>query len=366
MTCAGSFLLCIPKYHRRVRRPCWCCAIIPVLPGIDDVICNTGWWGVPTLSAIGGDWPYCWPNWFPEVEPPLLLPGCINARVASSANLDCCAEEERFVVGEWEYELYDAFEGVYRPPSILCDAGFGRDDDDDDIGPKCPPGVVPLEPPGLNAGGVAEAASLMANATSITRNLVCLSSNISSYAHRKSFNNFGASESRLSSRDAAFSTSSRVINPVGNNAAGCCAPLDSAAPFWFSTVLPYALWKGRSITKSTTLWSTTRICFSISSGGCLRYGGSLCWNHGCIRISAIVMRFMGSTSNIRGIKFFANCDKCVGKLYIPLFIFLNKFGIDSSSKGNDPQSNAYKITPQDHTSTSGPAYRCPLMTSGAA
>lgn len=40
---------------------------------------------------------------------------------------------------------------------------------------------------------------------------------------------------------------------------------------------------------------------------------------------------------------------------IPL-IFLNKDGTCSSSKGKVPQRRAYKITPQDHTSTSGPAY----------
>jgi hypothetical protein len=34
----------------------------------------------------------------------------------------------------------------------------------------------------------------------------------------------------------------------------------------------------------------------------------------------------------------------------------------SSSKGRLPQSSAYRMTPHDHTSTSGPAYSLPLMT----
>ena len=34
----------------------------------------------------------------------------------------------------------------------------------------------------------------------------------------------------------------------------------------------------------------------------------------------------------------------------------------SSSKGRVPQSKAYRITPMDHTSTSAPAYRLPLIT----
>ena len=47
-------------------------------------------------------------------------------------------------------------------------------------------------------------------------------------------------------------------------------------------------------------------------------------------------------------------------------IFLKRFGIFSSSNGSDPQSRAYRMTPQDQMSTSGPAYSLPLITSGAA
>jgi hypothetical protein len=36
-------------------------------------------------------------------------------------------------------------------------------------------------------------------------------------------------------------------------------------------------------------------------------------------------------------------------------IFLKRFRILSSSNGREPQRIAYKITPQLHTSTSGPA-----------
>ena len=47
---------------------------------------------------------------------------------------------------------------------------------------------------------------------------------------------------------------------------------------------------------------------------------------------------------------------------IPDLIFLNNVGTCSSSKGNVPQSSAYRMTPHDHTSTSGPAYSLPDMT----
>jgi hypothetical protein len=43
-------------------------------------------------------------------------------------------------------------------------------------------------------------------------------------------------------------------------------------------------------------------------------------------------------------------------------IFLNRLGMFSSSKGSEPQSRAYRMTPQDQTSTSGPAYSRPEMT----
>lgn len=46
----------------------------------------------------------------------------------------------------------------------------------------------------------------------------------------------------------------------------------------------------------------------------------------------------------------------------PTLIFLNRLGMFSSSKGSEPQSRAYKMTPQDQTSTSGPAYSRPEMT----
>jgi hypothetical protein len=43
---------------------------------------------------------------------------------------------------------------------------------------------------------------------------------------------------------------------------------------------------------------------------------------------------------------------------------LNRFGIDSSSNGRDPHRSAYRMTPQDHTSTSGPLYSLPLRVEG--
>lgn len=47
---------------------------------------------------------------------------------------------------------------------------------------------------------------------------------------------------------------------------------------------------------------------------------------------------------------------------MPPLIFLNRLGIFSSSKGRLPHSSAYRMTPQLHTSTSGPAYSLPDMT----
>jgi hypothetical protein len=44
------------------------------------------------------------------------------------------------------------------------------------------------------------------------------------------------------------------------------------------------------------------------------------------------------------------------------FIFLKRLGMFSSSKGSVPQRRAYNITPQLHTSTSGPAYNFPEIT----
>ena len=43
-------------------------------------------------------------------------------------------------------------------------------------------------------------------------------------------------------------------------------------------------------------------------------------------------------------------------------IFLKRLGMFSSSNGRVPQSRAYNITPQLHTSTSGPAYNFPDIT----
>ena len=53
-----------------------------------------------------------------------------------------------------------------------------------------------------------------------------------------------------------------------------------------------------------------------------------------------VTRFIGSTTSIRGIKSRASCDKCDGSEYMPDLIFLNRFGMLSSSKGKEPQSKA--------------------------
>ena len=47
---------------------------------------------------------------------------------------------------------------------------------------------------------------------------------------------------------------------------------------------------------------------------------------------------------------------------VPDLDFPEQLGMFSSSKGRDPHSRAYKMTPQLHTSTSGPQYSFPEMT----
>ena len=51
----------------------------------------------------------------------------------------------------------------------------------------------------------------------------------------------------------------------------------------------------------------------------------------------------------------------LGDRGVPL-IFLNRLGMDSSSNGSEPHSNAYRMTPQLQTSTSGPEYSFPEIT----
>ena len=43
-------------------------------------------------------------------------------------------------------------------------------------------------------------------------------------------------------------------------------------------------------------------------------------------------------------------------------ILRNRLGMFSSSKGSEPHSSAYRMTPQLHTSTSGPQYSFPEIT----
>ena len=79
-------------------------------------------------------------------------------------------------------------------------------------------------------------------------------------------------------------------------------------------------------------------------------------------ISGMVMRLSGSTSNMRGMRSRAPGLRWLGRLYMPPLIFLNRLGMFSSSKGRLPQSSAYRMTPHDQTSTSGPAYSLPEIT----
>ena len=53
------------------------------------------------------------------------------------------------------------------------------------------------------------------------------------------------------------------------------------------------------------------------------------------------------------------CSRLQGGLTL---IFRNRLGMFSSSKGSEPHSSAYRMTPQLHTSTSGPQYSFPEIT----
>lgn len=53
-------------------------------------------------------------------------------------------------------------------------------------------------------------------------------------------------------------------------------------------------------------------------------------------------------------------------LYLPLSTRSRSSLKVEPSKGRDPLTNVYKITPSDQTSTSGPSYFLPWKSSGAA
>lgn len=102
---------------------------------------------------------------------------------------------------------------------------------------------------------------------------------------------------------------------------------------------------------------------SCSTGDGNKYAGQSFWNHSCFLMSSMVALFIGSICNIWHSKL-TTLDLLrysgIGK--IPDLIFLNKVGTCSSSKGRVPQRRAYRITPQDQISTSGPAYSFPDIT----
>jgi hypothetical protein len=62
---------------------------------------------------------------------------------------------------------------------------------------------------------------------------------------------------------------------------------------------------------------------------------------------------------MRDMRCLAPGDRKAGNEKAPFLIFLNRCGMHSSSKGRLPQRSAYRMTPQLHTSTSGPAYNFP-------
>jgi hypothetical protein len=62
-------------------------------------------------------------------------------------------------------------------------------------------------------------------------------------------------------------------------------------------------------------WQLTRLaCCTVSGGGTARYQGKWFWNQACCLISGTVIRFMGSTSSILGIRSLAPSDKWLGNV----------------------------------------------------
>ncbi|KAH3666875.1 hypothetical protein OGAPHI_003324 [Ogataea philodendri] len=123
-----------------------------------------------------------------------------------------------------------------------------------------------------------------------------------------------------------------------------------------------------AIDNAFTTFSSTSSNLNFLSGSSWfsRYSGRSTLNHSSSRISLIVILLSGFTTSIFVSKCFAPSDKSCGSVYTPLLIFLNNAGISSSSNGNRPHNITYNMTPQDQTSTSGPAYNLPEITSGAA
>lgn len=99
-----------------------------------------------------------------------------------------------------------------------------------------------------------------------------------------------------------------------------------------------------------------------SIGDGKRYSDKSFWNHSCFLISSIEALFIGSTCSIWHNMPTTLLFKYSGMGNTPDLIFLNNVGTCSSSKGSVPHNKAYKITPQDQISTSGPAYSFPDIT----
>eukprot|EP00732_Lithocolla_globosa_P004479 Lithocolla_globosa_v1_NODE_4143_length_1502_cov_6.677263.p3 type:complete len:109 gc:universal NODE_4143_length_1502_cov_6.677263:680-354(-) len=89
-------------------------------------------------------------------------------------------------------------------------------------------------------------------------------------------------------------------------------------------------------------------------------------NHGCVLIPSILMRCDGSTHNIRRSRFSAGRETWLGTLKSPFWTRCSKVPMCASSKGSEPVSSAYRITPHDQMSAPAPSYLHPITTSGQA
>ena len=72
--------------------------------------------------------------------------------------------------------------------------------------------------------------------------------------------------------------------------------------------------------------------------------------HGSSSISASVARPSGSRVRMRDSSRWPPVDTWDGRVYSPESILKNSFDTSGSSKGRDPHSSTYRMTPQDHTS----------------
>lgn len=122
--------------------------------------------------------------------------------------------------------------------------------------------------------------------------------------------------------------------------------------------------KSKTVFTHAVSHSQKVILTTCSTGDGNKYPGSSFKNQSCFFTSSMVDLFIGSTCSIQHSRLTTLLFRYSGMGNIPDFILRNKVGTCSSSNGRVPQSRAYRMTPHDQTSTSGPAYSFPDITCG--